>query len=192
MGQMSNRDMKIASGIKSKFPVLLVAGFGGLLAVVNRTPAQGWQPSALVTEGLRTVAASADSTKLVTTGSGHNYYSGGTIPLPIYTSGDSGASGCKPARRATIGRQLLRRRMALNLSATGYGPIYTSTNSGATWTETAAPTNSWLSVASSADGTKLVAASGRIYTWTNSGANLDTDKRADRFLVIRRLVGGWH
>ena len=106
--------MKIASGIKSKFPVLLVAGFGGLLAVVNRAPAQGWQPSALVTEGLRTVAASADSTKLVTTGSGHNYYSGGTIPLPIYTSGDSGASWVQTGAPTTIGSQLLPRRMALN------------------------------------------------------------------------------
>jgi hypothetical protein len=58
--------------------------------------------------------------------------------------------------------------------------IYTSTNSGATWTQTSAPSNYWSSVASSADGTKLVAVSGAynslghppgpIYTSTNSGA----------------------
>jgi hypothetical protein len=64
------------------------------------------------------------------------------------------------------------------------GPIYTSTNSGASWVLSGAPSNVWYSVACSADGTKLVAASyagpsqnagtGVIYTsadlgvtWTN-------------------------
>jgi hypothetical protein len=52
------------------------------------------------------------------------------------------------------------------------GGIYTSTNSGATWTQTGAPGEYWYSVASSADGTHLVAVvySGGIYTSTNSGA----------------------
>jgi len=54
------------------------------------------------------------------------------------------------------------------------GGIYTSTNSGATWTQqTNAPNANWMSVASSADGTILVAItlaySGGIYTSTNSG-----------------------
>ena len=41
-----------------------------------------------------------------------------------------------------------------------------------TWTQTSAPTNSWNAIASSADGTKLVAAiyGGGIYVSTNSGA----------------------
>jgi photosystem II stability/assembly factor-like uncharacterized protein len=49
---------------------------------------------------------------------------------------------------------------------------------GQTWMQSDAPDNSWVSVASSADGTKLVAAStliqsgtGQIYTSTNSGLN---------------------
>jgi hypothetical protein len=54
------------------------------------------------------------------------------------------------------------------------GLIYISTNSGVTVTPTTAPINNWLSVASSADGTKLVAAAttgtqGLIYASTNSG-----------------------
>jgi hypothetical protein len=54
------------------------------------------------------------------------------------------------------------------------GPIYISTNSGVTLTQTTAPTNNWMSVASSADGTKLVAAAmnsegGFIYASTDSG-----------------------
>ena len=56
------------------------------------------------------------------------------------------------------------------------GVIYISTNAGVTVTPTTAPTNNWTSVASSADGTKLVAAAvinslsgGLIYASTNSG-----------------------
>ncbi len=41
--------------------------------------------------------------------------------------------------------------------ASGDGGIYTSTNSGATWTSNNVPNGLWLCVASSADGTKLVA-----------------------------------
>ena len=52
------------------------------------------------------------------------------------------------------------------------GPIYTSTNSGLTWCQTAAPSEVWQSVASSSDGSKLAAVVqyGGIYTSTNSGA----------------------
>src|ERR1039458_2299813 len=56
------------------------------------------------------------------------------------------------------------------------GPIYASTNSGATWTQTSAPINEWVSVACSADGTKLVAVGdgflfniNPIFTSTDSG-----------------------
>jgi hypothetical protein len=60
------------------------------------------------------------------------------------------------------------------LVAGGWGGIYTSTNSGATWTQTGAPSEEWFSIASSSDGTKLAAISavylsGSIYTSTNSG-----------------------
>ena len=61
------------------------------------------------------------------------------------------------------------------------GPIYVSTNSGAAWTVTSAPTNYWSCVASSADGTTLAAgtiglnsqgypAPGYLYVSTNAGA----------------------
>ena len=52
------------------------------------------------------------------------------------------------------------------------GPIVISTNSGASWFQSAgAPSKNWTSVASSADGTKLAAViyGGGIYTSTNSG-----------------------
>ena len=52
------------------------------------------------------------------------------------------------------------------------GRIYTSTNSGVTWSQaTNAPGANWSAIASSADGNKLIAVvfGGSIYTSTNSG-----------------------
>ena len=52
------------------------------------------------------------------------------------------------------------------------GGIYTSTNSGVTWTQSSVTANqAWVVIASSADGTKLAAAleNNGIYTSTNSG-----------------------
>lgn len=53
------------------------------------------------------------------------------------------------------------------------GVIYTSTNSGTTWTSNNAPNATWNCVASSADGTHLAATVylGGIYTSTNAGGN---------------------
>ena len=55
----------------------------------------------------------------------------------------------------------------------GGGYIYTSTDSGATWTQaTSAGSRDWISIASSSDGTKLAALGGcYIYTSTDSGAS---------------------
>jgi hypothetical protein len=58
------------------------------------------------------------------------------------------------------------------LAYSANGPIYTSSDSGATWIQASAPTNnSWSAVSSSADGTKLAAATwnGTIYVSVNSG-----------------------
>ncbi|TFJ80363.1 hypothetical protein NSK_008271 [Nannochloropsis salina CCMP1776] len=50
------------------------------------------------------------------------------------------------------------------------GYIYTSTNSGATWTEqTAAGSRSWSSIASSSDGTNLAAVFNGSSIWTYVG-----------------------
>ncbi len=123
----------------------------------------------------RSVASSADGTKLVAV-----VYGG-----EIYTSSDAGFSWM--ARNAGT-----RNWSAVASSADGTtlvatvdsvtgrrGPIYTSSDSGATWTERNELAR-WSSVASSADGTKLVAVAspGQIYTsndsgesWTAQGSN---------------------
>jgi photosystem II stability/assembly factor-like uncharacterized protein len=54
------------------------------------------------------------------------------------------------------------------VAAISGGAIYTSSDSGVTWTKTGAPAGYWSSVASSSNGTKLVAvvSYGCIYTST--------------------------
>ncbi|MGC9986476.1 MAG: sialidase family protein [Polyangia bacterium] len=54
---------------------------------------------------------------------------------------------------------------------TNGGYIYTSSDSGATWTQRTAPQQGWVSLASSSDGTKLVAVGNdSIYRSSDSGA----------------------
>jgi hypothetical protein len=79
------------------------------------------------------------------------------------------------------------------------GQIYTSTDSGVTWT--ARDSNrSWSSMASSADGSKLIACAGQIYTSTDSGVTWtprDTDRSyyavassADGTKLVACVYGG--
>ena len=56
----------------------------------------------------------------------------------------------------------------------GNGPVYTSADSGVTWTKAPAPIRNWTSAASSSDGTRLVAVAAdikQIFVSTNSGVN---------------------
>jgi hypothetical protein len=100
----------------------------------------------------------------------------------IYTSTNSGASWA-PASQANVwscvassadGNKLVAAG-SLNLPCcggtglrvTGDGLIYTSTNAGVSWTPSSAPSDNWVSLASSADGRKLVAASSSYFFETN-------------------------
>ena len=68
---------------------------------------------------------------------------------------------------------------------TFYGSIYTSTNSGANWTQaTNAPAAGWIAVASSADGNNLVAipSGGSIYVSNDSGATWTSTNTPSQFL----------
>ena len=126
------------------------------------------------------IASSADGTKLVATvnngyiwtsansGATWTIHNSSPISSPFYWSSvASSADGTKLV--ATVGYTIY--------TASHPGAIYTSTDSGASWTShTSTPLSStlnWSSVASSADGTKLVAAvrSGQIYISSNSGTS---------------------
>src|SRR5260370_12980395 len=73
------------------------------------------------------------------------------------------------------------------IAAVSGGLIYTSTNSGNSWTPGAAPVTNWASVASSADGDILVAAGGQgpIYISTNAGSSWLPD------LQSPSIIGEW-
>src|SRR5207302_2172738 len=179
--------MKIPFSTRPKYPVLVVAGLGGLFTVVNLAFAQTWTPASEPGRPLSpigwvygrwvSVASSADGIKLVAARQGHVGY-GTDYPLPIYTSADSGMTWTPTSAPNNVwssvgssddGTKLVA---VATLSVVSDGLIYTSTNSGATWTPTSAPSNSWSCVASSADGTRSVAATsyGPIYTSPDSGA----------------------
>ena len=81
-----------------------------------------------------------------------------------------------------------------------FGGIYTSTNSGVTWTATSAPIAHWHSIASSADGMKLIAAeeclmpvcdssSAAIYTSADGGATWTNSLDSDAFSVASSADG---
>jgi photosystem II stability/assembly factor-like uncharacterized protein len=118
------------------------------------------------------IASSADGTKLVATvNSGY-----------IWTSTSSGATwtqqnGSGSRYWSSVASSSDGTKLVATVGYTSYytsasGQIYTSIDSGVSWTARASSLP-WSSVASSADGTKLVAAvrSGQIYTSSNSGAN---------------------
>jgi prepilin-type N-terminal cleavage/methylation domain-containing protein len=130
-----------------------------------------WSQSSSFTLGISSIASSSDGSKLVMS----------TIDGRIYTSTNYGANW---VLRTNINASSGRAWVASSSDGTklvvgGYNTyIYTSTDSGATWTtRTGLGIKCWGSIASSADGTKLVAATSRdtsdsydyVYTSTDSG-----------------------
>ena len=83
----------------------------------------------------------------------------------------------------------------------GSGLVYTSDDFGGTWTTNSAPLGQWISIASSADGTKLSAAQGGccnpggptsgdpVYTSSDSGATWSSHNVPDAFAVASSADG---
>jgi photosystem II stability/assembly factor-like uncharacterized protein len=71
------------------------------------------------------------------------------------------------------------------------GQIYTSTDAGVTWTARAGNQN-WIAVASSADGTKLIAAAndGRLFTSTDSGMTWTAREEARNWYAVASSADG--
>jgi hypothetical protein len=120
------------------------------------------------------VASSADGTKLAAASYNGNGFGG--IGVGICTSENSGATWTYSSAPIVNWYSIASSSNGMTLVALRGGWIYASTNSVSSWTQTNVPTSAELgiggpAVASSADGTKLVAAAngGGIYTSTNSG-----------------------
>jgi hypothetical protein len=157
----------------------LIAGGFGLIYAISTNSGSTWITNTQPQKGSgyaswHLLASSADGSKLA-----------GITPTTIWVSTNSGLTwlsnsvpgasflGC--VTFSADGTKLLAAVGEANNGESITGPIYISTNLGATMTPTTAPTNDWASVASSADGTKLIAAGGivfqggYIYASTNSG-----------------------
>ena len=145
--------MKIPSYMRRKYPVLLVAGLGGLFSVVNLASAQTWTPTGAPSSGAPTlrgwasVASSADGIKLVAAGRGSDI-DAKALPHPIYTSADLGMTWTQTSAptNTTIWSSVASSANGTKLAAVGQsfdfntaertgGQIYTSADSGMTWTE---------------------------------------------------------
>ena len=120
------------------------------------------------------IASSADGTRYAGV-NGNAIWVSTNSGLTWLSNSVPGASFLDTVAFSADGNQLVTAVGMANNGDNIAGPIYTSTNWGVTMTLTMAPTNDSTSVASSADGTKLIAAGGLfpqggfIYTSTNSG-----------------------
>jgi photosystem II stability/assembly factor-like uncharacterized protein len=132
--------------------------------------AQNWAKTGSSQIGWGCVACSADGTHLVGGGSG-----------VIYTSTNSGITWAPTISPSSVWQAAASSADGTKLAMVGGGSsgvLYTSTNSGATWAnQTNAPVISYISIASSADGTKLETGGDNsfLYRSTNSGITWTTN-----------------
>ncbi len=137
---------------------LVVAGDKGPICVSTNSGAT-WTDSDAPSTNWFSIAASVDGTKFVAAS-----FQGG-----LYLSTNSGANWLPVNAPDTPSSNWHAVTFSADckLIAAAYGaPIYVSMDSGATWITNASPSQSWQAVASSADGSKLVAASLNHGIWT--------------------------
>ena len=150
----------------------LVAGISGGTIYRSTDSGTNWQATTAPVADWNCIACSSDGSKLAAGQTGSN--------AVIYLSTNGGLNWARisaPTGACTsIACSSDGSKLAAAFSNFTTKGIYTSTDSGSTWTQTSAPTtNRWAGLASSADGTKLVAVStgaingGSIYVSTNSG-----------------------
>jgi photosystem II stability/assembly factor-like uncharacterized protein len=143
---------------------LAANSYGGQI-YTSTNAGNNWTESR-TTGGLYAIASSADGTRL---------FAGGGLPLYISTNAgntwtteeSAPFSECSSIACSANGSNLIA-------GTYGDGNVYTSTNSGASWTlatNVGVNPSQWVSVASSADGTILTAMGTSVYVSTNGGDN---------------------
>ena len=147
--------------------VIVAADGSQGLIYVSKDAGAHWTAAAVPPDYWRGVASSADGAKLVAVSCTPSYFHG-----RLYTSSDFGAhwTSNSPPSGFDLGISVASSangaKLAMiswNSNSGTYSVICTSTDSGSTWTTPSQPyrlSSSWHSVASSADGAKLVATAG--------------------------------
>jgi hypothetical protein len=156
----------------------LVAGGGGTYISADSGATWNW-----VTFGGYCVASSADGLRLVMA-----YFAyPGHLEGGIFISTNAGAAWIPtsaPLDLTTGWNSLVSSADGKKLAATigytdwptGPGPLYLSHDGGATWLPSSSPTSHWFSIASSADGTRLIASGQEgLFTSTDSGSTWVTN-----------------
>jgi photosystem II stability/assembly factor-like uncharacterized protein len=162
----------------TKLAAAALGSAGGIYTSTNS--GADWTSNSLPALSWRSVACSADGTKMVAAAYGPT---GG-----IYTSTNSGTTWTEVSNHnllLTAGRAVAcsadGTRLAVLVGLQGGPPsfICISTNSGTTWLTNSVSVQlgqtTGASVAMSADGTKIIAVAGYIYTSTNSGTSWQTN-----------------
>jgi hypothetical protein len=159
--------------------VIFISTNGGVTWITNTLPSIYVSGLGQLGVILQSVASSADGTKLAGASTGVNLYG------YLCTSTNSGTTWTTNNNAPSVGWDCIASsadglKLVAGIGGAGVeqggagqwaGPIYVSTNSGVTWFPTMSPSNSWNSIASSADGTILFAStySGLLYFSTDSG-----------------------
>jgi hypothetical protein len=130
----------------------------GLEIFISTNSGSNWTTNSSLPYAAVAVALPVDGNKLIAIGGQLIFISTNAGTTWVQTSAPSTnwiavASSADGSRLVAVtgGRRSLQNPVVT-------GPIYTSTNSGATWTSNNVPVHNWTSVASSADGCILVAA----------------------------------
>lgn len=131
-----------------------------------------WRQTAAPNQNWVSVASSADGSKLAAVVFGGGIYTSTNAGVTWRLAGAPNNQYWASIAMSSDGTKLAAADNASGTSG-GYinGGIYVSTNSGISWKLTSAPDQPWNVLASSANGTMLVAAvwTGGLYTSTNSG-----------------------
>jgi hypothetical protein len=189
----------------------LIAAVKGGPIYISHDSGFTWNLTSAPITNWSAVAASADGVRIVASVAvfdGGQYQSGG----PIYVSADAGSTWTETTAPITSWSALSISADGRNLVAVagGYivyiisapsGPIFRSTDFGATWTPTSVTDANCTSLATSADGSKLVAASytGPFYFSGDSGAMWEEVPTTFAYLLsvassadgTRLLAGTW-
>ena len=160
----------------------MVAGIDGGTIYTSEDYGLTWKPTKAPDNFWESIACSADGTKLAAAA-----FSDGLnnqAPGQIHLSQNSGVTWKTPHHSKKYHQFWLAIASSSDgsklVAVNAGGSIYTSKNSGNTWSLTSAPNASWFSVASSTNGDKLVVAAngGPIYTSTNAGVTWQAETNA--------------
>jgi hypothetical protein len=139
-------------------PIYVSTNSGMTWALATNAPNVPWQAVASSADGSKLVLAGLTNLIYTSSDSGITWKSNGVLGVTFWTGVTSSADGNK---LVALGQNGPIHNYTMS------SPIYTSTNSGVTWTEiTNRPDTIYMSIVSSADGAKLVLIPGASYFYS--------------------------